>query len=50
MLKMKLDDKELVYSGRKKGVHIQGLGFMANKEAAKSCLGLKSLNNRIQIN
>jgi len=50
MLKMKLDDKEFVYSGRKKEVHVQGLGLTTNKEAAKSCLGLKSLNNRIQIN
>ena len=34
---MKLSDIEFVYSGRKDGVHIQGVGLMMNKEAVKSC-------------
>ena len=36
---MKLGDIEFVYSGRKDGVHRQGVGLMMNKEAAKSSLG-----------
>jgi hypothetical protein len=34
-----LGDIEFVYSGRKDGVHRQGVGIMMNKEANKSCLG-----------
>ena len=37
---MKLGDIEFVYSGRKGGVHRQGVGFMMNKEAANACLRL----------
>ena len=44
---MKLGDIEFVYSGRKDGIHRQGLGLMMNKEAAKSCLGWEGINNRI---
>ena len=39
---MKLGDIEFVYSGRKDGVHRQGVGLMMNKEDAKSCLGWES--------
>ena len=46
---MKLGDIEFVYSGRKDGVHRQGVGLMMNKEAAKSCLGWEGINNRILI-
>ena len=46
---MKSDDIEFVYSGRKDGVHRQGLGLMMNKEAAKSCGGWQGINNRILI-
>ena len=46
---MKLCDTEFVYSGRKDGVHGQGVGLMMNKEAAESCLGLEGINNRILI-
>ena len=44
---MKLGDIEFVYSGRKDGVHRQGVGLMMNKEAAMSCLGWEGINNRI---
>ena len=46
---MKLGDIEFVYSGRKDGVHRQGVGLMMNKEAAKSCFGWEGINNRILI-
>ena len=46
---MKLADIEFVYSSRKDGVHLQGVGLMMNKEAAKSCLGWEGINNRILI-
>ena len=46
---MKLGDIEFVHSDRKDGVHTQGVGHMMNKEAAKSCLGLEGINNRILI-
>ena len=46
---MKLGDIEFIYSGRKDGVHIQRVGLMMNKEAAKSCLGRKSIDNKILI-
>ena len=46
---MKLGDIEFVYSGRKDGVHRQGVGLMVNKEAAKSCLGWEGIKNRILI-
>ncbi|XP_065578676.1 uncharacterized protein LOC136039119 [Artemia franciscana] len=46
---MKLGDIEFVYSGRKDGVHRQGVRLMMNKEAAKSCLGWEGINNRILI-
>ena len=46
---MKLGDIEFFYSGRKDGVHRQGVGLMVNKEAAKSCLGREGINNRILI-
>ena len=37
---MELGDIEFVYSGKKDGVHRQGLGLMVNKEAAKYFLRL----------
>ena len=46
---MKLGDIEFVYSGRKGGVHRQGVGLITNKEAANSCLGWEGINNRILI-
>ena len=46
---MKLCDIEFDYSGRKDWVHKLGVGFMVNKEAAKSCLGWEGINNRILI-
>ena len=46
---MKLGDIEFVYSGREEGEHRQGVGLMMNKEAAKSCFGWESINNRILI-
>ena len=46
---MKLGDIEFFCSGRKDGVHRQGVGLMVNKEAAKSCLGWEGINNRILI-
>ena len=47
---MKLGGIEFVYSGRKDGVHRQGVGLMMNKEAAvKSCLGWEGNSNRILI-
>ena len=42
---MKLGYIEFIYSGRKDGVHRQGISLMINKEAAKSCLGWKGINN-----
>ena len=42
---MNYGDIEFVYSGRKVGVHRQGVGLMMNKEAAKSCLGWEGINN-----
>ena len=44
-----LGDIEFVYTGRRDGVHRQGLGIMMNKEAAKSCLGWEGINNIILI-
>ena len=44
---MKLSDIEFVCSGRKEGVHRQGVGLMMSKESAKSCLGWEGINNRI---
>jgi hypothetical protein len=44
---MKLSDIEFVYSGRKDEIYGQEVGFMMNKEAAKSCLGWEDINNRI---
>ena len=32
-------------SGRKNGVHRQGVGIMMNREAAKSCLGWEDISN-----
>ena len=46
---MKLGDIEFVYSSREDGVHRQGVGLIMNKEAGKSCLGWKGINNRILI-
>ena len=46
---IKFGDIEFAYSGRKAGVHTQGVGLMMNKEAAKSCLGWKGIDNRILI-
>jgi hypothetical protein len=46
---MKSGDIEFVYSGRKDGVHRQGVGLMMNKEDSKSCLGWKGINNIILI-
>ena len=46
---MKLGDIEFVYSGRKDGVHRQGVGLMMNNEAAKSCSGWEGINNRILV-
>ena len=37
--RVKLGDIEFVNSGRKNGVDTQGVGFMMNKEAVKSCFG-----------
>ena len=34
----KLGNIEFAYSGRKDGVHRQGVGLIMNKEAVKSCL------------
>ena len=47
--RMKLSDIEFVYSGRKGGVHRQGVELMMNKEAAKSCLGWEGINNKMLI-
>jgi len=46
---MKLDDKEIIYSGRKAGMHRQVVGFMVKKEAATSSLGWEGNNNRMLI-
>ena len=46
---MKLGDIEFVYSGRKDGVHRQGVGLMVNKKAAKSCLGWEGINNLLLV-
>ena len=46
---IKLGGIEFIYSGGKDGVHRHGVGLMINKEAAKSCLGWKSINNKILI-
>ena len=46
---MELGDTEFVYSGRKDGLHIQGVRLMMNKEAAKFCLRWEGINNRILI-
>ena len=46
---MKLGDVEFIYSGWKDWVHRQGVGLMINKEAAKSCLGCRSIHNTILI-
>ena len=46
---MKLGDIEFIYSGRKDGVHRQGIGLMMNREAAKSCFGWKGIINGIII-
>ena len=40
---MKLGIIAFVYSGRKDGVHRQGVGLNVNKKAAMSCLGWKVL-------
>jgi hypothetical protein len=37
---------EFIYLCRKGGVYKQGVGFIMNKEAAKSCLGWEGINNR----
>ena len=42
---MKLGDIEFVYSGRKDGVHRQGVRLMMNKKAAKFYLGWEGVNN-----
>jgi len=44
---MKLGDIGFIYSGRKDGVHRQGIGLKMDKEAAKSWLGWEDFNNRI---
>ena len=41
---LKLADIEFVYSGRKGGLHRQGVRLMMNKEAAKSCLCWEGMN------
>ena len=41
----KLGDIEFVYSGRKDGVHRQGVRLMINKKAAKFYLGWEGVNN-----
>ena len=46
---VKLSDIEFVYSGRKDGVHRQGVGLMMNKKAAKSRLDWEGINNRLLI-
>ena len=46
---MKLCDMQLIYSGKKDGVHRQGAGLMINKEAAKSCVGRECINNRTLV-
>ena len=46
---MKLYHIQFVYSGRKDEVHRQGVEFLMNKEAAKSCLGWEGINHRILI-
>ena len=46
---MKLGCKEFIYSERKDGVHRRGVGLMMNMEAAKSCLGWESINNRMLV-
>ena len=42
---IKLGDIEFTFSGRKDGIHRQGLGFIMNKGVSKSCLGWESTNN-----
>ena len=46
---MKLGDIEFAYSGRKDGLHRQGVGLMMNKEATKSWLGWEGIDNRVLI-
>ena len=46
---MKLGAIEFVYSGRKDGIHRQGVGLKMNKKAVKSCLGWEGINIRILI-
>ncbi|XP_065565846.1 uncharacterized protein LOC136030704 [Artemia franciscana] len=46
---MKLGDIEFIYSGRKDGVHRQGVGLVMDKEAAQPNLGGEGINNRIPI-
>ena len=46
---MKLGDKGFIYSGKRAGVHRQGVGPVMNKEAAKSCPGGEGINNRILV-
>ncbi|XP_065576095.1 uncharacterized protein LOC136037317 [Artemia franciscana] len=43
------DNKHEICSVRKDGVHEHCVGLVMNKEAAKSCLGWESINNRILI-
>ena len=44
---IELGDTEIVYSGRKDGVHRRGVKLMMNKEAAKFCLRWEGIKNRI---
>ena len=46
---LNIGDIEFVYSGRKDGVHREGVGLMMNKEAAKACLGWKGINKVLII-
>ena len=46
---IKLADIEFLYSDRKHGVYRQGVGFMMNRDAAKSCLGWIGIDNIILI-
>jgi len=43
---MNLGVTQVFYSGRKNGVHRQGVGLFMNKEAAKSCLDWEGIKHR----
>jgi hypothetical protein len=46
---MRLGDIEFIYSGRKDGVHRQGVWLMMNKEVGESCLGWEGIDNWMPV-